>query len=84
MLSVSFESTQSAIYSNLLSNAKAYGFNGQIIVKSIDKGDMIVVYDESGKIIAQTVANGNEQRIALQAKGFFFVKVNDKTVKVSL
>lgn len=83
-LSVSFESTQSAVNSARVSNAKVYASNGQIIVAGVEDGNMISVYDESGKIITQTVARSNEQRLSIQSKGIYIVKVEGKTVKVSL
>ena len=84
VLSVSFESTQNAINSARISNAKVYGSNGEIVISGTGKGDAIYVYDDGGKIIAQTVANSTEQRIAIQAKGIYIVKVGGKTVKVCL
>lgn len=84
ILSVSFESTQSAVSSARVSSAKVYGSNGEIVISDVEKGDVISVYDESGKTIAQTIAIGNEQRIAIQAKGIFIVKTGGKTVKVCL
>lgn len=84
ILSVSFESTQSAVSSARISYAKVYGSNGEIVISGIERGDAISVYDEGGKIIAQTVANGNEQRIAIPAKGIYIVKTGEKTVKVCL
>ncbi|MBR6606347.1 MAG: hypothetical protein IKK92_10885, partial [Prevotella sp.] len=84
MLSISFESTQSAINSARITYAKVYGSNGEIVISGTGKGDAIYVYDDCGKIIAQTVANSTEQRIAIQAKGIYIVKVGGKTVKVCL
>lgn len=84
ILSVSFESTQSAVSSARISYARVYGYNGEIVISGIERGDAISVYDEGGKIIAQTVANGNEQRIAIPAKGIYIVKTGEKTVKVCL
>lgn len=84
MLSISFESTQSAINSARITYAKVYGSNGEIVISGTGKGVAIYVYDDCGKIIAQTVANSTEQRIAIQAKGIYIVKVGGKTVKVCL
>ena len=83
-LSVSFESTQSAVNSARVSNAKVYASNGQIIVAGVEDGNMISVYDESGKIITQIIARSKEQRITIHSKGIFIVKVEGKTVKVNL
>ncbi len=83
-LSVSFESTQSAVNSARVSNAKVYASNGQIIVAGVESGNMISVYDESGKVIAQTITRSKEHRLSIQSKGIYIVKVEGKTVKVSL
>ena len=83
-LSVSFESTQTAVNSARVSNAKVYASNGQIIVAGVESGNMISVYDESGKAIAQTITTSKEHRLSIQSKGIYIVKVEGKTVKVSL
>ena len=84
VLSVSFESTQSAVSSARVSYAKVYGTNGEIVILDAERGDVLYVYDESGKVTAQTIINSYEQRIAIPSKGIYFVKVGGKTVKVCL
>ncbi len=83
-ISISYEFTNSSIDPNIISKAKVYELDGQIIVKDADNNESITVYDESGRIVAHIKARGTEERITINGRGVYLVKLNGKTIKVCI
>jgi hypothetical protein len=68
---------------NAISNATVVANNGVIVVTATE-GANIEVYTTAGQKIASAIASGNQDVIAVSAKGIVIVKVGTETVKVVL
>ncbi len=69
--------------SNAISNATVVTTDGAIVVTAAE-GASIEVYTTAGKKIASAIATGNQDIIAVSAKGIVIVKVGTETIKVVL
>ena len=68
---------------NITNNATVVAKNGSIVVTATE-GAEIEVYTTAGQKIASAIATGNQDIIAVSAKGIVIVKVGTETVKVVL
>lgn len=68
---------------NITNNATVVANNGSIVVTATE-GAEIEVYTTAGQKIASAIATGNQDIIAVSAKGIVIVKVGTETVKVVL
>ena len=68
---------------NITNNATVVANNGSIVVTATE-GAEIEVYTTAGQKIASAIATGNQDIIAVSAKGIVIVKVGTETIKVVL
>lgn len=68
---------------NITNNATVVANNGSIVVTATE-GAEIEVYTTAGQKIASAIATGNQDSIAVSAKGIVIVKVGTETIKVVL
>jgi hypothetical protein len=76
--------TPSAINKQIVSATwNCYAENGNLIISGVNKGDIIAVYDLSGRKISVAKANAGLFQLQGISKGIYLVKLNSKTQKVS-
>jgi len=56
--------------------------NGQLIVSNIDGKNSIEVYTLAGKLVSQTITNGETMAINLPKKGIYIVRVGNQNTKI--
>lgn len=83
-LVVAFEAGETEVSQIVASKAKVVASSGNIIVKDASPSENILVYDESGLLLANCNGNSAEQSFPVSKTGVYVVKVGNKTIKISL
>jgi hypothetical protein len=73
-----------AALDNTSSNFSVYANNGSIKVNGVSIGDVIAVFDYSGRKLKSVIADGESAIIPLYSKGLYIVKINSFSQKVLL
>lgn len=83
-LVVAYEDDGSSASPRRSSEVRITGSNGVLHVAGTESGDVISIYDEDGKLVAQETATSSIMEIPLSQDKLFIVNVDDLTVKILL
>lgn len=83
-LVVAYEDDGSSASPRRSSEVRITGSNGVLHVAGMESGDVISIYDEDGKLVAQETATSSIMEIPLSQDKLFIVNVDDLTVKILL
>ena len=61
---------------------KAFAQNGILYVSGMAKGEMLSIYNITGTLIYQGIANKSEMEIHFSGRGVYIIRTNNNTVKV--
>ena len=81
---VAFETIDNSIEHRSASQARVTASSGNVIVTGANPAEEILICNESGVVVANTIGNGTNQSFPMQDAGIYIVKVGGKTVKISL
>ena len=84
VLSVVFEQDGVSVAAVAHSNAKVYGFDGEIVISGVASGEPIAIYNEAGMQLRSFRASGNVETVAAEKGHIYIVKLDGKTVKLAL
>lgn len=81
---VAFETIDNSIEHRSASQARVTASSGNVIVTGANPAEEILICNESGVVVANTIGNGTNQTFPMPDTGIYIVKVGGKTVKISL
>ena len=81
---VAFETIDNSIEHRSTSQARVTASSGNVIVTGANPAEEILICNESGVVVANTIGNGTNQTFPMPDTGIYIVKVGGKTVKISL
>lgn len=81
---VAFETIDNSIAHRSASQARVTASSGNVIVTGANPAEEILICNESGVVVANTIGNGTNQTFPMPDTGIYIVKVGGKTVKLSL
>lgn len=81
---VAFETIDNSIAHRSASQARVTASSGNVIVTGANPAEEILICNESGVVVANTIGNGTNQTFPMPDTGIYIVKVGGKTVKISL
>lgn len=84
VLNISYEKFDSSTGAPRESRIKAYGYQGNVVVKGCEAGELITVYDMNGVMVSSECATSNSHNITLPSEAIYVVNVADTVVKVAL
>ena len=85
VLNVSFELIEStAVAAVDLNNISVTGYDNAIYVSGAKRGDLIYVYTVEGSLIAKVQSTGENLKMDVPESKVYFVKVGERTFKLSL
>lgn len=84
ILSVTYETTASAIQAMNQSNLKVMGYNGEINVSDIESASDVTVYTVDGKLVDSIPSATGSVRLQVPSNQLYIVKVANRTFKLAL
>lgn len=87
IVNIAFEKdniTSSSVINAPSSKVMVYVKEDKLIVENAEKGEIINVYNESGMMLRQVVANGYKTEISLPSQNLYIVKTKCKTIKIRM
>ena len=83
VISISYEMTACAV-SNIPSNVKVIGRNGEIVVSNIDKPSDVSIFTADGMLVNTITAAHGTACLQVRPEQLYLVKVGSRTYKVAL
>lgn len=87
IVNIAFEKdniTSSSVINAPASKVMVYVKEDKLIVENAEKGEIINVYNESGMMLRQVIANGYKTEINLPSQNLYIVKTKCKTIKIRM
>lgn len=84
ILSISYETTPSAIQMISLKDVKVTGYDGEIQVSNIDEPSDIFVYTVDGKLVETVKSAFGSANIQAPSRQLYIVKVGSRTYKLAM
>ena len=66
-----------------MNDYKVYSSNGIILVKNLNSGERVSVYNIAGKLLSQSEASSSDMRININEQGVYIVVVETDSVSTS-
>ena len=66
-----------------MNDYKVYSSNGIILVKNLNSGERVSVYNIAGKLLSQSEASSSDMRIIINEQGVYIVVVENDSVSTS-
>jgi len=81
-LNISFESSASGVPENIKNNIKVYSNQSEIIIDGANLGEVITIFDTTGKQLKSQKSIGERISIPISNSGVYIVRVTEKSYKV--